>query len=56
MQKIMIIEDEPSVREELASLLRDEGYQPFTVADFKNIKEHPFSGTETRKEAVEEQT
>lgn len=38
MQKIMIVEDESSVREELASLLRDEGYQPFVVVDFKNIR------------------
>ncbi len=38
MQKIMIIEDEPSVREELASLLRDEGYAPIVVVDFVEIK------------------
>ena len=38
MQKIMIIEDEPSVREELASLLRDEGYAPVVVVDFVEVK------------------
>ncbi len=38
MKKIMIIEDDPSVREELASLLCDEGYEPFAVVDFKDIR------------------
>lgn len=38
VQKIMIIEDEPSVREELASLLRDEGYAPVVVVDFVEVK------------------
>ena len=38
MQKIMIIEDEPSVREELASLLEQEGYQPVVVKDFTDIR------------------
>lgn len=38
MQKIMIIEDEPSVREELASLLGDEGYEPVVVIDFREVK------------------
>lgn len=38
MQKIMIIEDEPSVRDELASLLKDEGYVPVVVVDFQEIK------------------
>lgn len=38
MKKIMIIEDDPSVREELASLLCDEGYESFAVVDFKDIR------------------
>lgn len=39
MQKIMIIEDEASVREELAFLLRNEGYQPVLVTDFNEVKQ-----------------
>ncbi|MDE7326314.1 MAG: response regulator transcription factor [Lachnospiraceae bacterium] len=39
MQKIMIIEDEPSVQEELSSLLQSEGFQTFVAVDFKNIRE-----------------
>ncbi len=38
MQKIMIIEDEASVREELAFLLENEGYQPIIVTDFNDVK------------------
>ncbi len=38
MQKIMIIEDEPSVREELASLLEHEGYEPVVVKEFADIR------------------
>ncbi len=38
MQKIMIIEDEPSVREELASLLEQEGYLSVVVTDFTDIR------------------
>ena len=37
MQKIMIIEDDPAVREELALLLENEGYRPIPVADFNSI-------------------
>lgn len=37
MQKIMIIEDEPAVREELSLLLKNEGYQPIPVTVFHNI-------------------
>ncbi len=37
MQKIMIIEDEPAVREELAFLLENEGYLPEVVTEFQNI-------------------
>lgn len=39
MQKIMIIEDEPSVREELSALLESEGYRIEAVTDFTNIGE-----------------
>lgn len=41
MQKIMIIEDEPSVREELAILLNNEGYQALVINDFVNILNRP---------------
>lgn len=37
MQKIMIVEDDPAVREELALLLENEGYRPFSVTDFENV-------------------
>lgn len=37
MQKIMIIEDDTSIREELALLLKNEGYQPVTVTDFTDV-------------------
>lgn len=37
MQKIMIIEDDPAVREELSLLLENEGYQPIPVTAFHNI-------------------
>ena len=39
MQKIMIIEDEPAVREELAFLLENEGYKPLAVTEFHNAAE-----------------
>ncbi len=39
MQKIMIIEDEPAVREELALLLENEGYAPLAITDFTEIPE-----------------
>lgn len=39
MQKIMIIEDDAAVREELALLLQNEGYQPISVTDFIDVKE-----------------
>ncbi len=38
-RKIMIIEDDPAIREELVLLLENEGYQVFTVTDFAGIKE-----------------
>ena len=37
MQKIMIIEDDPTIRDELALLLENEGYQPLPVTDFNGI-------------------
>lgn len=37
MQKIMIIEDEPSIRDELALLLGNEGYTAIPVTDFTGI-------------------
>ena len=37
MQKIMIIEDDPAIRDELALLLGNEGYKPFPVTDFDTI-------------------
>lgn len=37
MFKIMIIEDEPAIREELALLLKNEGYQPIPITVFENI-------------------
>lgn len=46
MQKIMIIEDDPAIREELTLLLENEGYSSFSVTDFNDIpvqaiREHP---------------
>ena len=37
MFKIMIIEDDPAVRDELALLLKNEGCRPITVTVFENI-------------------
>jgi len=37
MPKIMIIEDDPVIRDELALLLSNEGYQAATVTEFVNI-------------------
>lgn len=37
MHKIMIIEDDPATREELALLLENEGYQVLTVTDFSDV-------------------
>lgn len=39
MQKVMIIEDDPVIREELTLLLKNEGYFPLAVTDFTTIKE-----------------
>lgn len=37
MQKIIIIEDDPVIREELALLLFNEGYQTVVVTEFTNV-------------------
>ena len=37
MQKIMIIEDDPVIRDELALLLANEGYQTVAVTQFANV-------------------
>ena len=37
MQKIMIIEDDPAIREELVLLLSNEGYKAVAVTDFTNV-------------------
>lgn len=39
MKKIMIIEDDDAIREELALLLKNEGYLPLAVTDYANIPE-----------------
>lgn len=46
MQKIMIVEDDPAIREELALLLENEGYAPLVVTEFTDVpgqaaREHP---------------
>ena len=46
MQKIMIIEDDPAIREELTLILENEGYASLPVTDFDVIpeqaeREHP---------------
>ena len=38
MLKIMIIEDDPAIREELTLLLENEGYLPLTVTNFDDIR------------------
>ncbi len=39
MRKIMILEDDPAIREELSLLLRNEGYAPLPVTDFATVTE-----------------
>lgn len=39
MQAIMIVEDDPVIREELAFLLENESYQVLSVSDFETIPE-----------------
>lgn len=49
MQKIMIIEDEPSIRDELALLLGNEGYTAIPVTDFTGI---PQQAASTRPDLI----
>ena len=37
MPKIMIIEDDPAIREELALLLKNEGYAPLAITEFTDV-------------------
>ena len=37
MPKIMIIEDDPAIREELALLLENEGYTPLAITEFTDV-------------------
>ncbi|MCI8423737.1 MAG: response regulator transcription factor [Lawsonibacter sp.] len=39
MQKLMIVEDDPVIREELALLLENEGYQVTAVTEFARVSE-----------------
>lgn len=39
MQRIMIVEDDPSIRDELTLILENEGYQPLAVEDYTDITE-----------------
>ena len=39
MQQIMIIEDDPAIRDELTLLLKNEGFCPLPVVDFTDIAE-----------------
>ena len=37
MPKIMVIEDDPAIREELALLLENEGYTPLMITEFTDV-------------------
>ena len=39
MKRIMIIEDETALREELSVLLKNAGYEPIAVTDYSNVSE-----------------
>lgn len=39
MKRIMIIEDETTLREELSVLLKNAGYEPVAVTDYSNVSE-----------------
>lgn len=43
MRQIMIIEDDPAIRDELALLLENEGYRPLPVTDFSGVPEQVLS-------------
>lgn len=49
MQKIMVVEDDPAIREELGILLKNEGYVPFLVTDFDDV---PAQGARERPDLV----
>ena len=39
MKRIMIIEDEPALRDDLSVLLQNAGYEPIAVTDYDNVSE-----------------
>ena len=39
IKRIMIIEDEPALRDELSVLLQNAGYEPIAVTDYDNVSE-----------------
>lgn len=39
MKRMMIIEDEPALRDELSVLLQNAGYEPIAVTDYDNVSE-----------------
>ncbi len=46
MEKVMIIEDDPAIRDELALILKNEGYAPLMITEFADVpkqaaQEHP---------------
>ncbi len=43
MQTIMIVEDDPAIREELAFLLGNENYRVLSITDFETIPEQVYS-------------
>lgn len=43
MQTIMIVEDDPVIREELTFLLENENYQVITVSDFETVTEQVYA-------------
>ncbi|MCM1189446.1 MAG: response regulator transcription factor [bacterium] len=45
MQTIMIVEDDPDIREELAFLLENEGYRVLSVTDFEALPEQVYSAS-----------
>ena len=49
MLKIMIIEDDPAIREELTLLLKNEGYTPLAITEFTDI---PGQATRERPDLI----